>query len=98
MDELAFLGLECEIAGAPWVALRLRSRAPELLGDPAPATLWRFYGAGRALLRARLCAAHLLDAQPRLPHTWLPRARNYLRLACRALDGRVIGASPRDFA
>lgn len=98
MDELAFLGLECEVAGAPWIALRLRSRAPGLLDDPMPATLWRFYRASRALLRARLCAAHLLDAQPRLASTWLPRARDYLRIACRALDGRVSGASPRDFA
>jgi hypothetical protein len=37
------------------------------------------------LLRARLCAAHLLDAQPLRPEHWLPLAQRYLNLALRAL-------------
>jgi aminoglycoside phosphotransferase family enzyme len=85
-DELAFLGLECELAGAVWIGPRLVAGCAAALGEDPPDALIRLYTAQRALLRARLAAAHLLDAAPRLPAKWLPQARRYLAHAERALD------------
>jgi len=42
--------------------------------------------ARRALLRARLALAHLLDPVPRQPERWEPQATQYLALAEAALD------------
>lgn len=86
VDELVFLGLECELAGAPWITTQLLSHLAGALDGPVPAALLRFHAAGRALLRARLCAAHLLDPNPRTPQKWLPRTRRYLALAGTALQ------------
>ena len=92
-DELSFLGLECALLGAPWIGPHLIARCAEALGDrPAPALL-AFHAARRALLRARLAAAHLLESAPRMPARWLPLARRYLDEAAAAL-ARFNGASP----
>ena len=86
-DELMFLALECEMAGAaPWLVPHLLARCAAALDDVPPTALLQLYTASRALLRARLSAAHLLDAQPRSPQKWLPRARRYLTRACEALQ------------
>lgn len=85
LDELAFLGLECELAGAPWVGPRLLERCLPALRDPAPAEVLTLYRAYRALLRARLTIAHLLDPQPRTPQRWAPLAQRYVALALQAL-------------
>jgi len=84
-DELAFLGLECWMLGAAWIQPRLIAHVARALDDtPAPIVLG-LYAAHRALLRARLSAAHLLDAQPRTPERWLPQAARYLAEASAAL-------------
>lgn len=99
LDELAYLGLECDLIGAPWVAGRLRARYSLALNDAAPIGLMNFYTASRALLRARLCVAHLLDAgETRTTHQWLPRARLYLERARRALQQPVSKPTPHGFA
>ena len=49
---------------------------------------------GRAMLRARLAMAHLLDPQPRTPQRWPPQARRYVAVALAALD--ALDALPRD--
>jgi uncharacterized protein len=85
-DELVFLGLECEMAGAPWVGPRLVAGAARALDDPPPARLLHLYTACRALLRARLAMAHLLDPKPRLPARWPPLAQRYLVRAQAALE------------
>ncbi len=85
-DELAFLGLECEVAGASWIGPALWTRCTEALADAAPARLRHLYAARRALLRSRLMVAHLLDPQPHTPERWLPRARVYLQHAEAALQ------------
>lgn len=79
-DELAYLGLECAMLGARWIAPVLIERAAMKLAPP-PEELMSFYAALRASLRARLSLAHLLDAEPRQPETWPPRAMGYLREA-----------------
>lgn len=85
-DEIAFLALECDMEGAAWIGPRLVGGCAAALGEiPAPA-LMRLYTAHRALLRARLAMAHLLDPQPRTPDAWPPRAERYLERALDALD------------
>ncbi|NML18197.1 hypothetical protein [Azohydromonas caseinilytica] len=85
-DEIAFLGLECAVAGAPWIGERLWTRLAQALGGAPPPVLHGLYTARRAVLRARLSVAHLLDAQPRTPEVWLPRGQGYLARARRALQ------------
>jgi aminoglycoside phosphotransferase family enzyme len=77
-DEIAFLGLECEMAGAAWIGPQLAAGCALALADTPPAALLHLYSAGRALLRARLAVAHLLDPQPRMAHKWQPLAERYL--------------------
>ncbi len=87
-DELAFLGLECRLLGAPWIEPRLLAHVAQSIGDAPPPAVLALYTVHRALLRARLSAAHLLDPHPRRPERWLPQAARYLaeaRAALRAL-------------
>ena len=80
-DEIAFLCLECERLGAAWAGKYLRRRIAHLLYDGHCDELFIFYRCYRAMLRARLSIAHLLEANPRTPDKWAPLARSYLRLA-----------------
>jgi aminoglycoside phosphotransferase family enzyme len=84
LDEIAYLHLECERLGARWAGERIRTRLRRTIGDKEDG-LFEFYRCQRAVLRARLSIAHLLDSQPREPEKWRPLARAYLRLA--AADG-----------
>jgi aminoglycoside phosphotransferase family enzyme len=86
LDEIANLGLECELAGAPWIAVRLFDGLALALGDRPRPELLHLYTAQRALLRARLALAHLLDPVPRTPDKWPVRARRYIERALTALD------------
>ncbi len=81
IDELAFLCVECERLGAAWAGEHLRRRMMQALHDGRPEELFVFYRCYRAMLRARLATAHLLEANPRTPEKWLPLARSYLQLA-----------------
>jgi len=84
LEEIAYLHLECERLGARWAGERIRTRLTRTTGDKGDG-LFEFYRSHKALLRARLSIAHLLDSQPREPDKWPPLARAYLRLA--AADG-----------
>ena len=92
-EEIALLGVECEMAGAPWIGPRLAQGLAEALGDPEGAALLPLHRAYRALLRARLAVAHLLEPEPRRPAHWVPQAQRFVDLALRALDG-VRDATP----
>jgi aminoglycoside phosphotransferase family enzyme len=85
-DEIAYLSLECEMAGAPWIGPHLMAGVAAALGDPPQPTLMHLYTAHRALLRARLAMAHLLDPQPRSPEKWPPLAERYMTRALAATD------------
>ena len=85
-DELAYLALECAVAGSPWVGERLLRGCADALHDHPPPALIHLYSAHRALLRARLAMAHLLDAAPRTPARWAPQATRYITHALVALD------------
>lgn len=89
-DELAFLALECELAGALSVGERCLAETCAKLDDcPAP-ILIDFYRGCRALLRARLAWLHLGDVPPAAEARWRERTRRYLAAAVRY--GRATGA------
>lgn len=81
LDELAFLHLECERLGGRWVGEVLRRRLAILLHDDPSTGLFLFYRISRAMLRARLAIAHMLDPKPRTPGKWPRLARTYLAAA-----------------
>lgn len=80
-DEVNYLGQECEMLGAGWIGPLLLSTVEGLLGDPPEPKLLATYGAFRAVLRARICVAHLLDPVPMQPERWPGEAKRYLTLA-----------------
>jgi len=83
-DELAYLSMECEYAGAPWIGEVVFETYREATGDDPPAALVRFYKAYRAAVRAKLSAWHLKDhPDPADQGKWIARARRYLELADR---------------
>ena len=79
--------MECAFLGAPWVGPAMMARVGAELGARPPDRLVRLYTAFRAVLRARLSLAHLLDPVPREPAKWEPQAARYLGLAELALVG-----------
>ena len=81
LDEIAFLDLECEHLGAPEAGRRIRDRVLRTLDEAPTGPLYSFYRSYRAMLRARLSIAHLLEPDPRTPEKWAPRARAYLAIA-----------------
>ena len=86
VEEMAFLALECEYAGAAWIGEQVLDTYYNLSGDRPVPELVAFYKAGRAQLRARLSASHLTDHPPRgSVQKWLNRTRAYLKLAQRYL-------------
>jgi len=85
-DELAYLALECTLDGAAWVGDRLIVRCAAALGETLPPALLPLYTAHRALIRARLSMAHLLDEHPRTPERWPLQAAHYLERALAAIE------------
>jgi uncharacterized protein len=85
-DELAFLALECAMLGQPGAGERLQRSYESLAGDRPPAQLIAWYGGGRALLRARLCAIHSLEPGARPASAWLRQAERYLEVALAYAD------------
>lgn len=83
-DELALLSLECERLGGAWVGTLIFDRCATALGTAPDERLRAFFTAFRALLRARLALAHLLEPEARTPKNWAPLALDYLAIAERA--------------
>jgi aminoglycoside phosphotransferase family enzyme len=81
VDEIAFLSLECERLGASWAGEHVKRRVFCGLDDGRLEELFLFYRCHRAMLRARLAVAHLLEPNPRTPEKWPRLARAYLRIA-----------------
>lgn len=86
-EEIDYLGLECGILGADWIGPRLHRRLAEAGVAEPPERLLRLYRGFRALVRARLALAHLLEPRIRLPEKWLPLASRYVEAAAQALEG-----------
>jgi len=81
LDEISLLDLECERLGAPSAGRRLRSKILAGLGESDRGALYSFYRCHKAMLRARLSVAHLLEPSPRSPGKWLPLTKAYLAVA-----------------
>lgn len=88
-DELAYLAMECDRLGAPFVGACLFDTYRD--GDRAEPSwhLVEFYKCYRAYLRAKIAIWHLDDPQLREPAKWTTRAGQYLRLA-QAYSERLI--------
>lgn len=82
-DEVGYLALECERAGALALGQTLLAAYREHCGDDVPPALVHLYQSCRAGVRARLAIAHLRDPQHRGEPKWRARARQYLALALR---------------
>jgi aminoglycoside phosphotransferase family enzyme len=80
-DEIAFLSLECDRLGAPRTGEYIRRRVMCSLPDGLSDELFLFYRCNRAMLRARLAIAHLMEPNPRTPEKWPRLARAYLSIA-----------------
>ncbi len=80
-DELAYLSVECERLGAAWIGDYCHRKIAQGLHDDPPEALYRFYRCHRAMLRARLAIAHLLEPNPRTPEKWPRVAKAYLDIA-----------------
>lgn len=89
-DELAYLGMESAQLKASGLGPKIIAKVADRLGDSPPHQLVLLYTAWRAVLRARLAVAHLLDPVPRRPERWEPLASRYLHLAEQALAAMAI--------
>ena len=85
VDELAYLGLECDRLGAAWIGERLLQNYFDDTGDACPAALIRFYRLFRACLRAKIAVWHIDDHRVREVEKWRQRAMDYLSIADRDL-------------
>lgn len=91
-DEIGFLALECERAGAAPLGRELLRAYGEYCDDAPPPALVHFYQSCRACARARLAILHLREARYRDSDRWACRARQYLALAAVHLQGCSAGA------
>lgn len=83
VDELAFLGVECELLGAPGVGRTFMEEYRTLTDDAPPRGLVEFYRSHRAYLRAKLTIWHVRDdgVTDADRERWRGRTREYLDLA-----------------
>ncbi|TWE27972.1 aminoglycoside phosphotransferase family enzyme [Prauserella muralis] len=77
LDDIAFLAMDLERLGAPWLAERLLERYAEFAGDPAPASLRHHYVAYRAFVRAKVACLRATQGDA----DSAAEARDYARLA-----------------
>lgn len=92
VDELAYLGLECERLGAPAVGDAFVGEYARLTGDRPPDGLVDLYATLRALVRAKLAVWHAREPADHAPR-WIGRARDYVMLA-RERGRRLTGTVP----
>lgn len=79
-EELAFLALECTRLGGNRLASHLLRDVRRKMSDSVPDALIHFYVSQRAVVRAKIAAWHLRDAQfADRPRFWRRLANNYLR-------------------
>jgi aminoglycoside phosphotransferase family enzyme len=80
-DELAFLALECERLGAPWIKDVIFRCYAEQSGDSPAPELVHFYQSHRACMRAKIAIWHLKEPERSDGAKWTMQANEYLRLA-----------------
>jgi uncharacterized protein len=89
LDELAFLGMECERLGDATTGPTMLRFYEEGTDDHAERMLTEFYAAMRALLRAKLAIWHLRDGASADSARWRSSAHAYLELALRHSKGAI---------
>lgn len=77
-DELAFLSVECDMAGGGAIGRLFLDVYQKTLDDRPPARLMAFYRCFRACLRARLAIWHLEDDPHQVRRNWLRIGQRYL--------------------
>lgn len=85
-DDIAYLSLECAMLGAEWIGEVVGQRVEARLQDHPSRALVAFYTVFRALLRARLALAHLIEPDDRPLDRWPRLAQAYLEAARRACE------------
>jgi aminoglycoside phosphotransferase family enzyme len=80
-EELAFLRLECEVAGAPDVAEQMIDAYKQRSCDRFADRLLDCYQSRRALVRAKILAWHILDPAVASLPPWTQKAQAYVVLA-----------------
>lgn len=86
-SEVVFLGMEADMLGAGWIKTALVQGLSSGLSNRPNPDLLALYEAIHAVLRTRICLAHLLVPVPRTPQKWLPLGLRYIELAERRLLG-----------
>lgn len=79
VEELAYFGLECRVLGQSWIEAYVIHWYAAHADDRVSRSLWSFYTARRALVRALLSARHALDLHP--PPDWQAATNGYLEMA-----------------
>ncbi|WP_198402643.1 hypothetical protein [Marinobacter salinus] len=80
-DELAYLAMECQLAGGEYIGPIVFACYSRKTGDDPPQPLLYFYKAYRATLRAKLSIWHIKDHSADQHQKWISRAKAYLHLA-----------------
>jgi aminoglycoside phosphotransferase family enzyme len=80
VSELAFLSLECDRLGAPWVGNLILDTYCRSTGDRPPERLVAFYKRQHASIRAKIAVWHIQDHVPN-PERWIEKAKDYLERA-----------------
>jgi aminoglycoside phosphotransferase family enzyme len=80
-DELAYLAMECDRLGAPFVDGWIFETYGDRTSDKPPRALLEFYKCARAYLRAKIAIWHLDEPDVRDTSKWTRRADEYFRLA-----------------
>jgi len=91
-DEVGYLALECERAGAAGLGAVLLAAYRAACADDVPPALVHFHQSCRAGVRAALAIRHLAESRHRHEPHWRQRARDYLALALRHM--RASGVRP----
>ena len=86
VDELAFLAMECERAGAGFIGEQMFEVYLADTNDAPPQALIAFYKAHQAIVRAKLSAWHILDYPLEEHPMWIQQTKKYLDLAERYMN------------
>lgn len=81
VDELAYLAMECDRLGAPFIENWVFDFYRGGTGDTAPRLMIDFYKCHRAYLRAKIAIWHLKEPDVPTPEKWRSRALHYLGVA-----------------